>query len=252
MFSASFSRLPPGAKATGAGSASSLTAARRTSRSTPADIQADLDRRRPGQSDMTTHAQGGRRRQHHLRRLRRPHARHAHCPAGRQHRRPPRGVCGDARKIPPLARRLHLSGQIRPAQPRRRRALLRARNHWTRRRRGHREKNPRARRRRGNPRLRRAGAQHRPARRRAADRRRSPALPHPRGSRGQRRALPGRQDRGKDDQAHQVDARERRLRRRRHRLPRARPARGPRRAGVRPARGRPGQGHALAARDERL
>ncbi len=79
-------RSPPSARATAPRSAPSSTAAPPACRSTREQIQAALDRRRPGQSALTTAARRARSGGDPLRRLRGQDARHAH----RGHRAQPR------------------------------------------------------------------------------------------------------------------------------------------------------------------
>ena len=85
-----------------------------------ADVQRDLDRRRPGRALSPPRA-GARPGRDPLRALRGRHARHAHRHAGAQRRRPPGGLRGAARRVPPRPRRLRLAAEVRRARPPRRR-----------------------------------------------------------------------------------------------------------------------------------
>ncbi len=141
--SAICSASPPSAKATGRRSAAWSTAARRASRSTEADIQPDLDKRRPGQSRFTT--------QRHEpdavkilsgvfadERRRAGHHRHADRAADRECRPALEGLFRHQGQVPARPRRLHLRRQIRHPRLSRRRPRLGARDRGARRRRRHR------------------------------------------------------------------------------------------------------------------
>ena len=149
----------PLARATGPRSAAWSTAVRRGFRSPRADIQRDLDRRRPGQSRFTTQRQepdavrilsgvfadeasgaGG-------------HDRHADRAPDRQCRSALEGLFDDQGQIPARTCRLHLRRQIRRARLSRRRARVGARNRGAGRGRRHRAQD-----RAGHDRARRAGA----------------------------------------------------------------------------------------------
>ena len=121
---------------------------------TEADIQPDLDRRRPGQSQNRLAAQGIRHGANPFRHVRRQNARHADLPVGQKRGRPARSLRGNEDEVPPFARGLHLLRQIRHPQLAGRRPRQRARNGRTRRRRRDCEKNSARAVRRRNPRLR--------------------------------------------------------------------------------------------------
>ena len=132
--SATCSASRPLARATGPRSAAWSMAVRRGFRSTAAEIQRDLDRRRPGQSKFTTQRQepdavrilsgvfadeasgAGR------------HHRHADRAADRQCRSALEGLFEDQGQVPARTCRLHLRRQIRRARFSRRRARVGARN----------------------------------------------------------------------------------------------------------------------------
>ena len=101
---------------------------------TDADIQAYLDKRRPGQSRFTTQRQEPDQVKilsgvFEDERTRRPgHHRHADHAADRERRPALEGLCRDPRQVPPRPRRLHLSGEIRHPRLSRRRPLLGARD----------------------------------------------------------------------------------------------------------------------------
>ena len=89
-----------------------------------ADIQPDLDRRRPGTSRLRHPAQRARCGGNPLRRLRGQDHRHADRPADPQHRPAQQGLRQHPADLPPRPCRLHLLAQVRPARPARRRPLL--------------------------------------------------------------------------------------------------------------------------------
>ena len=86
-----------------------------------ADIQPELDRRRPGTSRHVTQRNEPDAVRDPLRRLRGPDDRHADLPADPQHRPAQQGLRQHPRHLPPRPRRLHLLAQVRPARPARRR-----------------------------------------------------------------------------------------------------------------------------------
>ena len=93
-----------------------------------ADIQADVERRRPGTSQYTTQRRETRHGAHSFRRVRRPHDGHADRPAGRERGPALEGLREDQGPVPPGPRGLHLSAKIRLSRLSRRRPLLRARD----------------------------------------------------------------------------------------------------------------------------
>jgi predicted acylesterase/phospholipase RssA len=88
-----------------------------------ADIQPDLDRRKPGTSRHVTQRREGTGRDP-VRRVRGPHHRHADRAADPQRGPAQQGLRRPRRHLPPRPRRLHLLAQVRPARSARRRALV--------------------------------------------------------------------------------------------------------------------------------
>jgi hypothetical protein len=89
-----------------------------------ADIQPELDRRRPGTSRHVTQRNEADAGRDPVGRLRRPDHRHADLPADPQHRPAQQGLRQHPRHLSPRPCRLHLLAQVRPARPARRRPLI--------------------------------------------------------------------------------------------------------------------------------
>ena len=106
------------------------------------DIQRELDRRRPGQSEIVTQRNEADRCRDFIRRLRRPDARHAHLDPGEEQRCAAGSVSEMQNDLPSVARRLHLRSEVRHPKLAGRWPRLRARNHWARRGRRRGEKTP--------------------------------------------------------------------------------------------------------------
>ena len=96
---------------------------------TAADIQVDLDRRRPGQSKIVTPRKESDTCEILSGIVRRPDARHAHRHSRAQRGPAGRGLQGDGDALPALARRLHLPGQVRHPRGAGRRPRLGTRDH---------------------------------------------------------------------------------------------------------------------------
>ena len=93
------------------------------------EIQRELDRRRPGQSAITTQRREADQVEILSGHARGADARHADRDAGPQPGHALRGLRGDADEVPPLARRLHLRGEVRHPRLAGRRPRQRARDH---------------------------------------------------------------------------------------------------------------------------
>jgi hypothetical protein len=122
-----------------------------------ADIQAELDRRRPGQSPITTPRPGSGSLPDPLRGFSGLYAGHPHPHPGAQPGCPPPGLPGDGHHLPPFPCRCHLPGQVRHPQLAGGRTGLSARNHWPGGCRGHCQEDPAPSGRGGDPGLRAAG-----------------------------------------------------------------------------------------------
>ena len=188
----------------------------------PLDRRGDPARPRPppARPEPAHHAApGGRPRRDPLGRVRGPDARHADRDAGAQRGRAPGGLRGHEGRLPPVARRLHLRGEVRHPQLAGRRPRERARD--DRPRRGRRDRAQAAReaaRRRGASRWVAAGAGHRGEGRPGDGDARRASRPTP-------CAAPTRRGRARWSSASTRRAATRRLARRRGRVRRARRAR---------------------------
>ena len=119
-----FSRSPTSANPTARRSAASSTAARPAWRSREADIQGDLDRRRPGTSRHVTQRNEPDAVQILSRRVRGQDHRHADRAADPEHRPAQQGLRPDRAAVPARPCRLHLLEEVRHSRPARRRALV--------------------------------------------------------------------------------------------------------------------------------